>query len=64
MEQLILKKKPRQEVRSSTVIKVDQEAANILEDFAVMSAYSKYKIASEMIKFAAKYTEIIEEEMV
>lgn len=61
MEKLILVKPKPVERNGSTVIRIDGEASKLLDDFAEASGLSKYKICSEMIKFASKHLEIQDE---
>ena len=48
--------------RNSSVIRIDNEAADILEDFANKSMLPISKLASNFIKFAADHTIITEVE--
>lgn len=62
MDKLILVKPKPVERNESTVIRIDGEASKLLDDFAEASGLSKYKICSEMIKFASKHLEIQDED--
>lgn len=62
MEKLIYRKASFKQAKGSIVIKIDKEAAAIIEAFATETQLSKTRIASDMIKFASEYTEVIEDE--
>lgn len=62
MERLIYKRAAFKQAKGSVVIKIDKEAADIIEAFAAETLLSKSRIASDMIKFASEYTEVIDEE--
>lgn len=47
--------------RGGAIIRIDGEAANIIESFATQSGLSFTKLASNFIRFAAKHTVIQEE---
>ncbi|MCI7302952.1 MAG: hypothetical protein MR704_14660 [Clostridia bacterium] len=62
MDKLILVKPKPVERNGSTAIRIDGRASKLLDDFAEASGLSKYRICSEMIKFASKHLEIQDEE--